>query len=135
MAENNKNENDKIVTEPSETDKKAFSEFMGRFCGWIDGCNACTHKPVCSIFAKEGMKKREDCEHYQYKVTTRYGDIYEMFEPIFKWMEVNYPSDDIHFLVERNMAKLFFGHGPQIASKTLMPNFNYPLGKKENENG
>lgn len=142
MDDKNMSENDKIVTEPSETDKKDFSEFMGRFLGWDSDCNNCMHRPVCSICEKEGFKKKEDCMYYKYNVSGRYGDIYEMFEPIFYWMNKNYPSDEMFFIVHRDQARMYLQHGPVVSSASLMscipPRFKTNKSdndKKENENG
>lgn len=35
-----------------------------------------------------------------------YGDIYDLFEPIFEWIQTNYPSGGF-FIVDRNSAKFF----------------------------
>lgn len=48
----------------------------------------------------------------------RYGDIYEMFEPIFQWIKEHYPSGG-YFIVDHNSAKFYCPHILSVYSKEL----------------
>ena len=46
-----------------------------------------------------------------------YGNIYELFQPIFDWMSYHYPSNEATFVVTRGGAQMFINHGPQISNQ------------------
>lgn len=53
-------------------------------------CQNCAHKSVC----REASDPRLDCDHHIYNADpNRYGDIYELLQPVFEWLRVQYPND------------------------------------------
>lgn len=73
-------------------------------------CSECVHKNVC--------KNRERfegslviCTDYVCGMNhERYGNIYDMFQPIFEWMQKHYPSGEMIFIVDKSHARMLHEH-------------------------
>lgn len=114
-----------------EEEIKEMQDKIGGFCRRFIMCESCAHKNVC----KKIEDKKEKCDDFlnggAYKV---YGNIYDMFQPIFDWIKVHYPAGEVKFVVDYNSAKMYQEHGPFVVSKEL----KQPLGgiiEKKFENG
>lgn len=97
-------------------EQKAFFDSFAAQNKSFKFCEKCQHKNVC------GKKDSEepDCVDYFPKHGHEcYGNIYEMFDPIFEWMEYHYPSTDIQFVVEKSKATLYMEHKVTAFSKTI----------------
>lgn len=74
-------------------------------------CKQCSHRDVC----KKIEEPKTTCEHFtnieNYKT---YGSIYNMFQPIFNWLKIHYPSGEVKFLVDQTSATMYFEHGKTI---------------------
>lgn len=79
-------------------------------------CSKCLHKEVCKKIDEEVSDCKDfmnSCDH------TIYGNVYDMFQPIFDWLKFHYPAGEVKFVVDNNTAKMFLEHGPLAISKEL----------------
>lgn len=89
-------------------------------------CDSCVHKSVCKNYRKAEIIAENKCGDYMGDNNPKiYGNIYNMFEPVFQWIEANYPSEDVRFVVNKNGAQMFIQHGPVATCKALQSNFNF----------
>lgn len=79
-------------------------------------CANCTHKKVCKKIDDEGDKCEDFLSDSTYK---SYPSIYNMFQPIFDWLNFHYPHGELKFIVDSNSAYMYQEHGPSIFSKSL----------------
>lgn len=89
-------------------------------------CDSCAHKSVCKNYQQAEIMAKNKCDDYMSDNSPKtYGNIYNMFEPVFQWIEANYPSEDVRFVVNKNGAQMFIQHGPVATCKALQSNFNF----------
>lgn len=82
-------------------------------------CSKCAHKNVCK-YIQERDHFQSTCEDYLSSNNPKiYGNIYSMFEPVFKWIQHHYPSEDVKFVVERHGAQMYLPHGVFASSEAL----------------
>lgn len=81
-------------------------------------CDYCVHKEVCKKYGDETVVRENKCDDYIGKTDPKeYANIYNMFEPVFKWIEYNYPHEDAQFIVKKTGATMFIQHGPVVSSR------------------
>lgn len=94
-------------------------------------CPDCVKNDVCKI---KDEPQNEMCPYFvnacNYK---RYGNIYDMFQPIFDWLKFHYPAGEVYFWVDNNSAKMMQNYRVVAFSKEIT-GFKYS-DKRENENG
>lgn len=79
-------------------------------------CNGCIHKEVCNNY-----EKNEKCAHFKKENDIKvYGEIYELFDPIFDWLKFHHPAGDVHFRVDSNSAKMYLEYGVSAYDKTII---------------
>lgn len=79
-------------------------------------CGRCAHKEVCKL-TEENLER---CDHFLGACDPKtYGNIHVMFQPIFDWMRIHYPSGEIRFVVEDNKVQLWQEHKLCVYSKEL----------------
>ena len=79
-------------------------------------CQTCAHKNVC----KKINEQIDGCEDFLNSGTYKiYGNIYDMFQPIFDWLNFHHPHGDVKFVVDNMGAKMYQEHGPFVSSKQL----------------
>lgn len=90
-------------------------------------CNACAHKEICKMVDDSPVP----CEHYSnaeiYKV---YPSIYDLFEPIFNWIETHYPSHEVRFIVDHSSAQMYIEHKVAAYSKEIR-NYACVIGREK----
>lgn len=79
-------------------------------------CKNCAHKNVCKLIDTDNSPCAEYLNNGSHEI---YGHIYDMFEPIFKWLKKHYPSGGVRFVVEQNKAQMYLEHGVSVYSKEL----------------
>lgn len=57
-------------------------------------------------------------ENKQYN-PKRYGDIHALFQPIFEWLQTNYPSGEVRFIVDKTSAQMIINHNFAVFSKEI----------------
>lgn len=91
-------------------------------------CGSCMHEDVCKLITEDW----ETCPHFRSSADPKvYGNIYAMFQPIFEWLSLHYPSGEVAFLVDKNSAKMWQEHGPSVYSRELMDAANRATGKED----
>ena len=69
-------------------------------------CKECKHKKVCKN-REEFEKSLDVCEDFENaRNYEMYGNIYDMFQPIFDWLQKHYPSGDVFFIVKPTSAQM-----------------------------
>ena len=82
-------------------------------------CKECKHKKVCKN-REEFERSLEVCEDFENaRNYEMYGNIYDMFQPIFDWMQKHYPSGEMLFLVDSRSAKMVHEHKVMAFDKHL----------------
>lgn len=72
-------------------------------------CGGCIKSDVCKI---KGTEESRCCKSFYSSMNhKRYGNIHDMFKPIFEWINYHYPSGEVRFWVDNNSAKMFLEHG------------------------
>lgn len=70
-------------------------------------CKECSHKNVCKK-RDEFEKTLNICEDFQNARNNEiYGNIYDMFQPIFDWLQKHYPSGEVFFIVKHRTAQMY----------------------------
>lgn len=82
-------------------------------------CDTCNHKAVC----KYTEENREKCDDYKHDPDyRRHGDIQELFQPIFDWMQRHYPAGGVSFYVDSISAKMQLDYGAKAFNKRVFEN-------------
>lgn len=67
-------------------------------------CNNCIFNQMCN------KKNKINCLNHIYNADPkRYGDINELLEPIFNWINIHYPNDT-KMIIDRTSATLLIEH-------------------------
>lgn len=124
MENNTENKNE--ISEEMNTAQKLFNGFMNSIFAM---CNDCVKSDVCNL---KGTKDMEPvCKHFQNAMNyKRYGNINDMFQPIFDWLKFHYPHGEVYFFVENNRAMMLQEHGPCAFSKEITQ-FTGPIIKPD----
>ncbi len=97
----------------------------------VNRCELCSHKNVCK---KIDEKAEKCCEDYIQQASYKfYGNINDLFQPIFDWIQLHYPAGGVKFEVDRNSARMYLEYGPFVLSrneKSLNALSCYPIGEK-----
>ena len=100
-------------------------------------CKECKHKNVCKN-REEFEKSLEVCkDFYNSNDPNKYGNIYDMFQPIFERRQKHYPSGEMFFIVDSRSAKMYHDFKVSAYDKALQK----PIGDilrgngKEDANG
>ena len=110
MDNKNTNNTETITEEELMND---FKEFCNPFSCM---CLRCLHKNVCAIKNRAEIPCKEFLENDDYKT---YGNVYNLFQPIFDWIQYHYPSGEVIFIVDKNSAKMHLEHGVSAYCKRL----------------
>lgn len=93
---------------------KMIAEELGRS---VSECKRCIHKDVCG---KKENGFKQDCENYKSDLNPQiFGNIHEMFDPVFEWMKIHYPTNEVRFVVDYSAAKMYIEHGVPIFDNKL----------------
>lgn len=91
--------------------REMFEQMINCCCCSSCPCGFCAHKNVC----KHADEMPERCENFKtepnYKI---HGNIDQLFQPIFKWIQFHYPAGGVCFYVDHDTAKMKIDHGPYI---------------------
>lgn len=96
-------------------------------------CNSCIHKEVCrkreefESLESQSLEeeKKQECKDFREDIDyKRYGNIYEIFQPIFKWLQMHYPHGEVKFLVDHSSALMLQEHGIAVYDKDLAKRVN-----------
>lgn len=109
--------------ELTEEEKKVANELIsGFFNGLFSMCKECVKYDVCKL--KDADNFESDCKHFQNAMNyKRYGNIHDMFQPIFDWLKFHYPAGEVHFLVDGDQAMMIQEHGTSVFNKN---NYSIP---------
>lgn len=111
MEQNNKNETQITPEKVAQAIENFFSI-----------CGGCIKSDVCKI---KGTPESKCCKSFYSNMNHKqYGKIYDMFNPIFEWMNYHYPSGEIYFLVDKNSAKMLQEHGAHVFHDSSFPHVN-----------
>lgn len=110
-----------------ETAKRFTVEDVGKFfTDMFSACKSCAHNNVCKKI-EERKDTTELCTDFlnagNYKT---YGNIYDMFQPIFDWIEFHYPSHDVKFIVDYASAQMYIEHKVYAFKKNMVSAFLEP---------
>ena len=62
-------------------------------------------------------KKKKDFLPPNYTV---YNSVYDLFQPIFNWLQCHYPAGEVKFIVDKNSAEMIQKYGVMVLDKSLM---------------
>lgn len=96
-------------------------------------CNSCAHNEVCkNLNSYSGTVCKDFLNSGNHK---RYGNIQDLFQPIFDWLQFHHPHGDVIFIVDNTSAQMHLKHGVFALSKELRLPFSMPEATTENEKG
>lgn len=124
----NQNENN-TETMTQEDVVNSFMEFYNSFTFM---CPQCAHENVCSKKGNTEIPCKDFLVNGNYK---RYGNINDLFQPIFDWIQYHYPSGEVIFIVDKNSAKMHLEHGVNAYSKEIYGFANPVPQKLDSEEG
>lgn len=93
--------------------KEVADQFYRSF---VSMCRHCAHEKVCKLTETPGETCKEFLNSGNYK---RYGNIYDLFTPIFNWLEYHYPAGEVKFVVDKKSAVMYLEHGVKAYSKAV----------------
>ena len=62
-------------------------------------------------------KKKKDFLPPNYTV---YNSVYDLFQPIFNWLQCHYPAGEVKFIVDKNSAEMIQKYGVMVLDKSLI---------------
>lgn len=85
-------------------------------------CPKCSHKNVCKKIDVPGSACEDFINGQSYM---EYPSIYQLFQPIFDWINYHYRSANVTFVVDHNSAKMYIENGPFVFDKRLTNNTSF----------
>lgn len=101
-------------------DEKKCAELVGNFVkNFVCICNECAKKDVCKFIDNPPLQCKNFLNSGNYK---RYGNLNDLFQPIFDWLKYHYPSNEVKFFVDNNRAMMLIDHMCGAYSKEITQN-------------
>ena len=92
-------------------------------------CRSCKHNKVCKN-RERFEKSLEICKDFDNSNNPEtYGNIYDMFQPIFEWMQKHYPSGEMFFIVDSRSARMYHDYKVSAYDKNMTKDLRTEIKK------